>query len=229
MRSNRIAIVVPLVVVVLVAGFLLTSCEPAQQRGGSLDMVDWETIRESPRYDLAEINLLNHDLTGSELFIARTLTDVQTGATFNVSVIAVGQIEQEEPRRVIWRWVNENGLEAMGMSYSLWPSPNILDPLHVFIEHDIHQYNSRGFALSTTVPLRINDELSAAFFVLNIQRPENPYAITIIYLSHTIPDSDYTVISRLVLPSLVGWSEEATAIIDELSYHIGIDLAAYLP
>ena len=220
----QIAAAALLIVGIFVANSLLSS---SQQRR-SLNRVDWDEIKASPVHDLGQITLWDHDLTDSDILIARILTCEQTGATYNVPVVATGQAEYDESGAVVWHWIN-NDLESISTGYYFWSSPDILDFLDALVEHSIVYMNRQGFSSSTTVPLRINDELGSAFFALNFQRLGRPYVGTAIFLSQAIPDSDYTIILELGLASTIGWSEEAMAIIYELSYHIGIDIAAYLP
>jgi len=226
-RYASIIAVVLFVLIAFVGVFLVTSSESELRQNTSLAMVDWETTKASPVYDFSDINLLAHDLIDRDLFITHIFTDEETGATYSVPIIAVGQIEQDEPRRVVSSWTNE--LEVIHMNYSLWPSPDVLDSLSALIEHDILQRNRQGLASNATVPLRINYESNTAFFVLNFERPGEPYFITIIYLSQAVPGSNNTIALRLMLSSFTNWSEQGATLIDELSNHIGIDLAAHIP
>ena len=100
--------------------------------------------------------------------------------------------------------------------------------LTLAVRTDIQLLGWDGFFISAELPLRASADFQTMAFGLYLEQRGEPYAVRI-YLAQDIPDSnDYMLFLTLTLfPK--DWSENDSAVLEELSEQIGMDLMAYLP
>jgi len=202
--------------------------------GDSLTVEAWDRILEAPVFDLAGVNLYNHDLIDSEFLTSFVLESTQGAEHLHVKVPVIVGGEAHRPYRygtneVIW------DAGGIGMLYYLVPNAgtgtgqNVLDMLDSEVRSDLRRLLRDGFVVNTDHPLRASpvSQARAASFGFSMTLRGEPNA-TYIYVMQDIQGSDYTLFLLLMLfPN--SWSNNDYAILAELSDRIGIDLTAHWP
>jgi len=84
-----------------------------------------------------------------------------------------------------------------------------------------------GAVIHDITPLRMSDDRQTAAFALDMVSPAGE-SVILVYLLQNLPDSDYVLFLGLALYTDL-WTEEDGAILEELGWHIGLDLMGYLP
>ena len=183
---------------------------------------DWGGI-----HSLDELNLVSVNLTGTSFLEPHTMQN-SDGLQQTVPVISGGTLHDccgldSSTGHFVWHtW-------AIELSYRFYPSwfgnpPRIIDFL---VQDDTTQLEPFDHSIREVFPLRVNFDRNSGAFAFVAEGDFLGSAITHIYLTQEIPDSDNLLILRIRC-SMDFWSEEASAILDELSNVFGIDLRVYL-
>jgi len=183
--------------------------------------------------ELVGLTLFGHDLTDSN-FLESYILASSSGAEYAVTVISAGSGQANAPRQVMWDY------QAFTMIWNLW---NLLYDAEGFVFDDVE--DAHGILASrladaiasfnaivdggipiTAFPFRVSADGQSAS--VGFETEIMGESLVILYFAQAIPDSDYILSVELML-WMGRWREEDATILEELSRHMGIDLAAYLP
>jgi len=169
-------------------------------------------------YDLTGLTLFDHDLSGSSFLEAYILKSV-AGMPQEVTVISGGDLHLVEPGRIFWdAW-------AIEFYYTLVPGNDVGSVVTDFFAQDYNFLFEPHGAQLNTGPLRISADNQTAALGLSAHIFDMP--IVYLYLAEIIPDSGYVLSLEFVFFMDLFGAQDFD-ILDELSTHMGIDLAEYI-
>jgi len=174
---------------------------------GTGDVPDLDIV-----YDLAGLTLFDHDLSDSTFLESYTLQS-PSDLRQDVTVITGGDLQVIEPDWIFWdAW-------AIELHYSLVPGNDAASVIT----------DAAAFALLSDPlhigPLQANLDYQEA--MLGIIADTFGFSVGILYLAEVIPDTEYVLLLQLLLFSEL-MDDTDFDILDELSTHMGIDLAEHL-
>jgi len=183
-------------------------------------------------FELVGLMLLGHDLTNSSSLESHILTS-PAGEEHAVTVITGGFGHTDLPSEIFW----ECG--AITIFSTLWYDTEDLwfgnaesarDLVASRLMEDMSWLgrftDTGGISLTTHIPFHVSADNQTAFVGFGTEVMGE--SVLFLYFAEAIADSAYLLSVELFL-HLDDWSEEDTAILEELSRHMGFDLTAYLP
>lgn len=188
-------------------------------------------IRAAPAHDLISANLLNHDFRDCELLVRQDVSVPYFAQDIWVPALANGTSFPHE----FWDVHVGCILRSIATSYKLHSSQDVIETLSLHAAYDIVRVGALGIEnirLHLHSPIRASADGQIAYFALNVDIGINN--VTILFVSQAVLGSDYIVTFRVSVDryNLMGQrvnTEETAAFAEEISRHIGIDLAAYIP
>ncbi|MCL2828482.1 MAG: hypothetical protein FWD99_07080 [Oscillospiraceae bacterium] len=174
---------------------------------GGFEAPDLDTV-----YDLVGLTLFDHDLSDSSFLESYALRS-PSGERQEVTVISGGDLHLMEPGSIFWdAW-------AIELYYTLVPDSDAISVITEF-----SAFALLGDQLHVG-PLRVSADHQAA--ALGVISDTFGFPVGILYLAEAIPGTEYTLLLQLLLFSEL-LDDTDFDILDELSTHMGIDLAESL-
>lgn len=181
---------------------------------GDFDVNDFDIPELDMIYDLVglRLTLLDHDLSDSS-FLESHVLQSPSGLRQNVTVITDGDLHEIGPDEIFWdAW-------AIELYYSLVPGNNAASVIT----------DAAAFALLGD-PLHVGllwTNIDYQKAMLGIVSDTFGFSVGALYLAEAIPDTEYVLLLELLLFSEL-LDDMDFDILDELSAHIGIDLAEHI-
>jgi len=170
--------------------------------------------------DLPEITLINHDLRASDLLEAVTFRTLLGAEIADVSIISAYDTLEHENAYIF------NDAWAIEIYYFARRHETAVESVIRSFEADVEAEWFFPDSHMDLSDIRATADHEMAFLVVTEELTNGVVRIHL-YLAQNVPGSSDVVLMDVVLyPHL--WEEFDEAVLSELSYHIGLDMRAYL-
>jgi len=170
--------------------------------------------------DLSGLNLIDHDLTGSDMLEHTELTTFLRGVEF-ATVTIISYAETAE-----WNGVIFNDAWAIELYYFARRHESALEAVVWSANYDLDS----GYFFSDSYleigSVRTSADHQTAYMVI-VEEMRNGNVRICFYLAQNVPDTNEVVLLDIVL-FLNLWDRHDDVVLAELSQHIGINLSTYM-